>query len=84
LLRFFSHSALGQTREAAMKDFQFLITPYQGVDKRLQNLKCILRDHFSSPDAEDRKFVENFIHYTGKYYSLKSEWGPKYILKTFR
>lgn len=62
----FSSRMLGQIRDAALKEFNFLIQPHQNLDKRLQNLKVLVRDHFSSPDAEDRQFVENMMKFVGK------------------
>lgn len=56
---------LGQTRQAAMKQFKFSVQGSLNLDRKLQKLKSCCSNHFSLPDAPDKQFLANFISYLG-------------------
>ncbi|XP_063225585.1 vacuolar protein sorting-associated protein 16B isoform X2 [Bacillus rossius redtenbacheri] len=52
---------VGQTKEAAMKQFQLAVKATQNPQLRLRKLRACLNNHFNDPDLKDRIFIDNYI-----------------------
>ncbi|PSN36491.1 hypothetical protein C0J52_05065 [Blattella germanica] len=52
---------LGDSREAAMKQFQIGVCGTVNPHRRLQKLQTCLKNHFSSPDSRDQQLVDGYI-----------------------
>lgn len=57
---------VGQTREAAMKQYAFIIEGIPNTESKLRKLNACYDNHFSLIDSKDKKFVEDYIKYLSK------------------
>lgn len=57
---------LGQTRDAAMKQFTFIVQGVQNNDTKLQRLNTCYKNHFSLMNCVDKDLVEDYMEYLSK------------------
>lgn len=52
---------LGDSREAAMKQFQIGVCGTVNPQRKLQKLQMCANNHFSLPDSKDQQIIQNYI-----------------------
>lgn len=57
---------LGQTRDAGMKQFEFIIQGIQNKRTKLQRLNTCYSNHFSLLDSNDKYLLKDYINFLGK------------------
>ena len=56
----------GQIREAAMKQFTYIVQGTQNIETKIQRLTACYSNHFSSLDLRDKDLVQNYLKYLRK------------------
>ncbi|EEB15241.1 conserved hypothetical protein [Pediculus humanus corporis] len=62
----------GQIREAAMKQYTYIVQGTQNIETKIQRLTACYSNHFSSLDLRDKDLVQNYLKYLQWTTSLES------------